>query len=108
VTATEPRPVPTTGYSLWLCIPGPVRTALRARVPLDCRDHGGGAESLVVAVGSGCPLTWLQVQPAASGELSVRLWEVRQRVKELAAETTTADRLPALLQELAARFGLGG
>ena len=103
---TAPTKTLTAGYSLWLCIPGPVRQALRARVPLDCRDHDEGAESLIVAVGSGVPLTWLQVRAEASGELSLRLWEVRQRVKQLAAATTTADRLAATLQQWARAYNL--
>jgi hypothetical protein len=104
ITAT-PRP-PTTGYSLWLCIPGPVRLALRARVPLDCRDHAGG-ECLIVAVGSGVPLRWLQVAADESGRLACKLWEVRQKSKTLAAAETTADGLTGLLQRWAREFNLG-
>lgn len=103
---TEPRPMPQTGLSLWYAIPMPVRRLLRARVPLHCEAHGTGDESLIVAVGSGTPLRWLQVAGTAEGTLNVRLWEVRQRNKQLAACETTADALTAVLQKLASEFGL--
>ncbi len=103
-TATQPAPL-TTGYALWLAIPGPVRRLLRARVPLHCEEHGGG-ECLIVSVGSGVPLRWLMIAATAEGALCCRLWEVRQRNKQLAAEQTTADGLTGLLQKWAAQFGL--
>ena len=87
---------PQTGLLLWWNIPGPVRTALRARVPLDC-EVLGGSECLVVSVGSGTPLRWLQVAGTTTGELDVRLWEVRRTTKPLAAEVVPSDRLTELL-----------
>ena len=103
-TVTKPRPL-TTGRALWNSIPNPVRRLIRARVPLDCAD-AGGAESLMVAVGGGVPLRWLQVEADAAGMLCCRLWEVRQRVKEVAKEITTADGVTLLLQRWALAFGL--
>jgi hypothetical protein len=82
-----------------------VRRLLRARVPLHCEEHGGG-ECLIVSVGSGVPLRWLQVAATAEGHLACRLWEVRQRNKQLAAEQTTADGLTAVLQRWAVAYGL--
>lgn len=107
-TLTPPRTLPdmTTGRCLWLAIPGPVRRMLRARVPLDCQEHGGG-ESLIVSVGSGTPLKWLHVGAVADGALVCRLWEVRQKTKKLAEHRTTADGLTAVLQRWAKEFGLG-
>lgn len=105
---TAATTTPTTALAIWWAIPQPVRAALRARVPLDCRDHGRGGESLIVSVGSGCPLRWLEVRAEQDGSLSVRLWEVRRTVKELTAGSTTADHLAATLQRLARDFNLGG
>jgi hypothetical protein len=105
-TLTQPKlGTLTTGYALWMNIPGPVRRLLRARVPLHCEEHGGG-ECLIVSVGSGVPLRWLQVAATAEGHLACRLWEVRQRNKQLAAEQTTADGLTAVLQRWAVAYGL--
>lgn len=104
-TATLTRP-PQTGLAIWWSIPLTVRRLLRARVPLHCEEHSSGAECLIVAVGSGVPLRWLYVAADAEGALSVRLWEVRQRNKQIAAADATADTLPALLQKWARDFGL--
>lgn len=104
-TSTQPKPI-TTGLSLWWAIPLPIRRLLRARVPLHCEDHDGISESLIVAVGSGVPLRWLQVAATAEGHLACRLWEVRQRNKQLAAEQTTADGLTAVLQRWSQTYGL--
>lgn len=101
----RPRTVPTTGLLLWYLVPLPVRQAIRARVPLDCRVVGG-AECLVVAVGSGSPLRWLHLEADAAGEIVCRLWEVRQKTREIGAATVHPDRLPALLQSWAKDFQL--
>ena len=109
-TLTPPKTLPalTTGIALWLSVPGPVRTQLRARVPLECRDRDG-SESLMLSVGSGTPLRWLQVGAVASGNLLCRLWEVRTRATvKLAEAETPADGLTLVLQKWAKDHGLSG
>jgi hypothetical protein len=91
---------------LWYLVPMPVRTALRARAPLDCRVLGGG-ECLMVSVGSGVPLRWLHLEATGTGEILCRLWEVRQKTKELASCTVHPDQIAAYLLALAAQFNLG-
>ena len=111
MSATTSPPIrppvrPTTGIALWGLIPQHVRRALRAVVPLDYRDRGDDGEGLIVAVGSGVPTRWLQVNANDAGELEVRLWEVRRAIKGLAGEVTTAAALPALLLRWSKQFGL--
>ena len=102
----KPRAVPSASLALWWGIPFPVRTALRARVPLDAREVGG-AESLIVAVGDGNPLRWLRLRATGEdGAVQCRLWEVRAKVKELIADEVRADELSAMLLTWAIRFGL--
>ena len=104
-TLQQSRTTPTAARALWLAIPYPVRQLLRCRVPLDCREVGN-VESLIVSVGSGCPLRWLRIRANDEGELEVRLWEVRRRNHELAHATTTADGLVMVLQRWAREYGL--
>lgn len=111
LAAPAPRPVikPTAAIGIWWAIPVQVRRAIGATVPLDCRDYKDGTESLIVAVGPGVPVRWLQCNAADTGEIEVRLWELRRKgMTGAAGAVVTAKELPALLLKWAAQFNMGG
>jgi hypothetical protein len=87
---------PSAGIALWWLIPQPVRLLLRARAPIEC-DDTTGMESLIVSVGNGKPLRWLELLADDDGAIQCHLWEVGKKTKQVAAERVASDELAAML-----------
>lgn len=105
MTTTTKPPPPSAALSLSALVPPPVRSQLRWRVPLDARL--AGSRCLIVSVGSGVPLRWLQLTGEESGLIRMRLWEVRQDSRTLAEATVESDRVASTLQGWATLYLTG-
>lgn len=86
---------PSAGIALWWAVPQSVRKLLRARDPIEC-DDATGTESIIVAIGNGKPLRWLELL-ADGGAIQCHLWEVGKRTKQIAAESVASDDLARML-----------